>query len=126
MLARPLEDEEPLDPAVARVQKRLRVLLLIAGLTLGLGLVAVFSAVIYRIVTLEDNPPATAEADANVMVDIEGLGLPAAAEVVSTALDGNRMAVTFRAPGEFILVVLDVRDMSVVSRRRVPVSPPSP
>ncbi len=94
-------------------------MMLIAGLTLGLGLIAVFLAVIYRIATLEDNPPAATETGANVTVDVEGLGLPAGAEVVSTALGGNRLAVTFRASGEFILVVFDIRDMSVVSRARI-------
>jgi hypothetical protein len=42
-------EERPLDPAVARVQARLQRLMLIAGLTLGLGILAVFLAIVYRI-----------------------------------------------------------------------------
>ena len=95
-------------------------MMLIAGLTLGLGLIAVFLAIVYRIVTLEDNPPAAAAGEESAVVDVGGLDLPPGAEVVSTALDGNRMAVTFRAGDEFLLlVVLDVRDMSVISRARI-------
>jgi uncharacterized protein (TIGR02246 family) len=45
------EDEKPLDPAVAEVERRVRRLMLIAGLTLGLGIFAVFAAILYRIVT---------------------------------------------------------------------------
>ncbi|MCC6981760.1 MAG: hypothetical protein IT535_00680 [Bauldia sp.] len=79
-----------------------------------------FLAIVYRIVTLEDNPPAVAVGAGPVAVDLDGLGLPAGAEVVSTALDGNRLAVTFKAGGEFLLLVLDARDMSVISRARIP------
>jgi hypothetical protein len=43
------QDEQPLDPAAARIQQRLQGLMLIAGLTLGLGILAVFFAIIYRI-----------------------------------------------------------------------------
>jgi hypothetical protein len=119
--ARSLDAEEkPLDPAVARVQARLRAMILIAGLTLGLGVIALFVAVIYRIATLEDNPAPVAAGGEPEVVDLDGLGLPAGAEVVSTALDGNRLAVTFRAGGEFILLVLDARDMSVISQARIP------
>lgn len=48
------EEEKPLDPAVARVQAKLQRLMLIAGLTLGVGILAVFLAIIYRIVAADD------------------------------------------------------------------------
>jgi hypothetical protein len=120
--ARSLDAEEkPLDPALARVQARLRAMVLIAGLTLGLGVIAVLLAVIYRIVTLEDNPAGPLAAGAGpAAVDLDGLGLPSGAEVVSTALDGDRLAVTFKAGGEFVILVLDASDMSVISRARIP------
>jgi uncharacterized protein (TIGR02246 family) len=60
------EDEKPLDPAVARVEKRVRGLILIAGLTLGLGIFAVFAAILYRIATYDSTaraPPAAAQSD---------------------------------------------------------------
>src|SRR5690606_41786542 len=42
------DDEKPLDPALIRIQARLRRMMLIAGLTLGLGILAVFGAILYR------------------------------------------------------------------------------
>jgi hypothetical protein len=51
------QDEKPLDPAVAQVQQRLQRLMLIAGLTLGLGILAVFLAIIYRISAMDDKDP---------------------------------------------------------------------
>jgi hypothetical protein len=50
-------EEKPLDPAVARVQARLQRLMLIAGSTLGLGILAVFLAIIYRITASDDKSP---------------------------------------------------------------------
>jgi hypothetical protein len=47
-------EEKPLDPAVARVQVRLQRLMLIAGLTLGVGILAVFFAIVYRITVLDN------------------------------------------------------------------------
>jgi steroid delta-isomerase len=51
------EDEKPLDPAVAAVERRVRRLMLIAGLTLGLGIFAVLAAILYRIATLDSTSP---------------------------------------------------------------------
>ena len=52
------DDEKPLDPAVQRVEARVRRLILIAGLTLGLGIFAVFAAILYRIATYDATSPA--------------------------------------------------------------------
>jgi type IV secretory pathway VirB10-like protein len=60
------QEEKPLDPAVARVQQRLQRLMLIAGLTLGLGILAVFLAIIYRISAIDDKDPAPAAPSAAV------------------------------------------------------------
>jgi uncharacterized protein (TIGR02246 family) len=58
------EDGKPLDPAVAQVERRVRRLMLIAGLTLGLGIVSVLAAVLYRIATLDGPSPTQAAATA--------------------------------------------------------------
>jgi len=65
------EEEKPLDPAMARVQAKLQRLMLIAGLTLGIGILAVFLAIIYRITAADDKtavaggePPPEAIAEA--------------------------------------------------------------
>ena len=45
-------DELPLDPAALRLQARLKRLILISGLTLGIGILAVLVAIAYRITAL--------------------------------------------------------------------------
>lgn len=51
------DDEKPLDPEVAKVEQRVRRLIVIAGLTLGLGIFSVFGAILYRIISMDTTPP---------------------------------------------------------------------
>jgi hypothetical protein len=90
-------DEKPLDPAIERVQARLRRLILISGTTLGFGFVAVLVAVIFRVSNLDSRAP---EADWQSTLEI-----PAGATLVDTALDGDRIAITIEdSAGRRILV----------------------
>jgi hypothetical protein len=109
-------DEKPLDPAVLQVQARLRRLMLIAGLTLGLGIFAVFAAILYRIVTFDatSTPPFAA-----VPISLPALGLPADAGLVSTSLDGNHLALTYETVDGTVIIVIDTRSGAVVSRLTV-------
>jgi steroid delta-isomerase len=65
------DNEAPLNPAVAHVERRVRRLILIAGLTLGLGIFAVFAAILYRIAVYESTPGASAASEA---LDSTGAG----------------------------------------------------
>jgi hypothetical protein len=112
------EDEKPLDPAVLRVQKRLRRLMLIAGLTLGLGILAVFAAILYRIATYDATSAKSAGPDAAAL-SLPALGLPPEAKLVSTALDGNRLALTYETLGGAEVIVIDTRSGAVVSRLKI-------
>jgi hypothetical protein len=92
------DKEPPLDPAMERVQARLRRLILVSGSTLGLGFLAVVVAVIFRVSNL-DRGPADGE-PWRTSVD-----LPAGASVLSTDVDGDRLAVTVEdAAGRRVLV----------------------
>jgi hypothetical protein len=71
-------EEKPLDPAVARVQARLQRLMLIAGLTLGLGILAVFGAIVYRITAADDKAEvASSEQVASAPAQIAATPAPA-------------------------------------------------
>jgi hypothetical protein len=70
-------EEKPLDPAVARVQARLQRLMLIAGSTLGLGILAVFLAIIYRITASDDKSPVAPGAEVPAIAAPEASASPA-------------------------------------------------
>jgi hypothetical protein len=76
-------EEKPLDPAVARVQARLQRLMLIAGSTLGLGILAVFLAIIYRITASDDKTPVAPGAEVPVVTAPAEAAAPASPPVVS-------------------------------------------
>ena len=113
------DDDKPLDPSVKRVETRVRRLILIAGLTLGLGLFAVFAAILYRIVNLDTTGKAVAPDTAMPSLSLTQMGLPAEAKLVSTALDGSRLALTYETGEGTVTVVVDLKSDAVVGRLRV-------
>lgn len=110
----PVDDEEPpLDPTLLRVQAKLRRLILIGGLTLGLGIAAVLFAVIYRIVIADSTDSEAVEAAAIAAAEVE---LGAGAELVALALDGGRMALAFRDGDAIAVILVDTETMAVTGR----------
>jgi hypothetical protein len=113
------DDEKPIDPALLRMQVRLRRLVLIGGLTLGLGIFAVFGAILYRIMA-SDATTRPIEAGAKVpSVDLTALGLPVDARLVSTAIDRNAVAFTYETGGGTETIVVDARTGAVINRLRI-------
>ena len=110
-------EEKPLDPAVERVQRRLRRLILISGLTLGLGMFAVLLAIVYRLMIYEPKArPAIVAGAAVPTLKRSDLGLPDGARLVATALDGDRLALTYEAASGTLVIVLDLRSKAMVDR----------
>jgi hypothetical protein len=110
------DDDKPLDPAVERVEVRVRRLILIAGLTLGLGLFAVFAAILYRIAADDTTAKPLAPGAAVPALDAAALGLPPGAKLISTAADQGRVILTYEYPGGHLLVFLDGKTLAVVRK----------
>lgn len=87
------EDREaPLDPAIARVQARLRTMMLIAAGTLGIGLIAVFVAIAFRVTRGgEATPPAGTPFQTLIEVATPGT-------IVGTQVDTDRLSLTIDGP----------------------------
>jgi hypothetical protein len=114
------EDETPLDPAVLRVQERLRRLMLIAGLTLGIGILAVFGGIVYRLMLSDTGAPAALPKDAATpTISLTELGLAADARIVSSGLDGDRLSLTYAEQGGTTVIIFQMPSMTVVGRLRV-------
>ena len=111
------DDDKPLDPAMEQVRQRVRRLMLISGLTLGFGLLAVFVAIGYRLMAWQPKPmPAIVAGAAVPTLDHAALGLPPDARLISTALDGERMALAFEIATGTMIVVIDLRTKAMVDR----------
>jgi hypothetical protein len=120
-------DDEPLDPTLLRVQARLRRLMLIAAVTLSIGLLAVFGALLYRIVGFSATqavvvpPPAPATAAvAEPVFTRAGLGLPADAVLADTDLDGTRLVLTYAHSLGNTVVIIDTRTNTVAGKLDLP------
>jgi hypothetical protein len=110
------EEEKPIDPAFLSVQRKLRRLMLVGGATLGIGILAVLIALVYRIATLDATPPSPPAGGAVPTLSLQALGLPADAKLISTALDGNRLAMTYQTSDGTDTVVVDTRSGTVILR----------
>lgn len=97
-MADPVTDastEKPTDPEMLRLQARVRALMLIGGLTLGIGIFAVFAAIIYRVAMPSDKGSAAVAEDmavpaaSDTAASTEADTAPAASEtpVQSTSTD---------------------------------------
>ncbi|HZP18612.1 MAG TPA: hypothetical protein VFB16_00255 [Bauldia sp.] len=107
------DQEAPLDPAMERVQRKLRRLMLIGGLTLGIGLLAVMGAIVYRLFAVTGGPPAPAP---NAAVLVGSASIPAGSRLVASAVDGNRAVLTYEREGATAIVIVDLRSLTVTGR----------
>lgn len=105
------EDREaPLDPAIARVQARLRTMMLIAAGTLGIGLIAVFVAIAFRVARSgEATPPAGAPFQTLIEVVTPGT-------VVSTQVDADRLSLTIDGPEGKVIEIHHLPSGKLVGR----------
>jgi len=94
--------------------------MLIAGLTLGIGILAVFGGIVYRLSLTEPGAPASPPKEGAVpTVSLSALGLPPDARIVSSALDGDTLALTYADGNGTTVIIFRLPEMAVVSRLRV-------
>ena len=98
----------------------MRRLILIAGLTLGLGIFAVFAAFLYRIATLDTTAKPLAPDAVAPSVSAAAMGLPEGARLVSTTADDGRLILTYVYSGGHMAVFLDARTFAVVRKVELP------
>jgi hypothetical protein len=94
-MVKPLDDDEAkqtLDPAIARVQARLRTMMLIAAGTLGVGMLAILVAIVFKVARSgDDTPPAGAPWQTLVEIMTPG-------SITATDVASDRIAVTIDGP----------------------------
>ncbi|UTD27777.1 hypothetical protein [Bradyrhizobium sp. WD16] len=102
-----------LTPEQAQMAARVRRMMLIAGLTTGLGIAAVFVAIGYRLFRSEGSAPAA---------DVTAT-LPRGARIVSTGIAGDRLLVTLEVGGATEIRAFDARSLKPAGRLRFAAEP---
>ena len=94
--------------------------MLVAGLTLGIGIFAVFGAILYRIMSSDTTGGAVAvtwqPGDPVPTLPLSATGLPADARLLSTGADGRRLVLTFAHSGGNSLIFVDADTFKVTGR----------
>ncbi len=111
------DDAKPLAGTVftARQVRLLKLAVVVMGLVLVGGLVALVSVIVYQATHLGTTGAATAPA-AGGQID---LPLPPGADVSQLALDGDRLAVQVEGPQGREILVLDLKSGTVLARVRL-------
>lgn len=109
------DPEPPLDPEMERVAVKLRRLLMVSGLIMAAGLVAVFAAIFYRLSQSDAPPPAPPAAVASpVAGSLDGpvdltVAIPPGATIENVTLEGARLLLTVRLQGDgYQILVVDL------------------
>jgi hypothetical protein len=116
-MSHPSADDEPLDPAAARMVAKVRAMMLIAGLTTMLAIFAVLGVIGYRVFTLQGSAPAPSTAPELTTE------LPTGARVVSTAAANDRIVVTIEVDGRTEIRTFDLRTLRPTGRLQLPRQP---
>jgi hypothetical protein len=105
--------EKPLDPEAARMISRVRWMMAISALTTLIAVVAVLGVVSYRLLRSDGSASAT---------DVTAM-LPKGARIVSTAVAGDRIAVTVDVNGIIEIRTFDLRSLKQTGRLRFATEP---
>ena len=108
------DDEQPLDPAAARIVARVRWLMLISGITTLVAIVAVIGVIGYRVFKADGSSAAPA--------DVTAL-LPKGARVVATAATEDRIAVTIDVGGAVEIRMFEAKTLKPAGRLRFATEP---
>jgi hypothetical protein len=95
--------------------------------TLGIGVLAVLIAIIYRFFIADSSSGQLADAAAELAppvtvtgeITAEAVGLTPEAELVEQTLNSNQLALTFRDGTDLVTVIVDTTTGEVVSRFRM-------
>jgi len=115
------DDDTPLDPAAAGALAKVRRLALVGGLTMMLGIGAIFTVIGYRVFKADGSAP-TASGVVAAVPDVAAV-LPPGARVVGSAVGGDRLLVTVEVGGVTELRLFDLHALTPAGRLRLTPQP---
>ena len=115
----PADDEQPLDPAAARIVAKVRWLMVIAGATTFIAVAAVIGVIGYRVFRSEGSAGAT---PGGAPAEVTAF-LPKGARIVATAVTEGQVVVTLEVGGATEIRTFDARTLRPVARLRFVTEP---
>ena len=109
---KPVDDDESLDPAAARMVAKVRWLMLISGVTTLIAISAVIGVIGYRVF----------KAEGSAATDVTAL-LPKGARVVAIAAAADRIVVTIELGGTLEARTFDLKTLKPTGRLRFATEP---
>ena len=107
------DDEPPLDPAAARMIARVRLLMVVSGITTMVAIAAVIGVIGYRVFRSDGSAAA---------VEVTAL-LPKGARIVATAVAEDRLIVTLDVGGGTEIRTFDLKSLKPTGRLRFATEP---
>ena len=109
-------EEQPLDPVMERVRKKMLRLMVISISIMMVGLLAVLFAIIYKFNSRSDGEIVSAGQVPGSVAEIN-LGLPSDAEILTSSVEGNRIVLDVKsANGNRQLIIIDTQSGKLVSK----------
>ena len=112
-MSSPAVDDQPLDPAAAKMVARVKWLMLISGLTTMVAIGAVLFVIGYRVFN---------SGGSAITAEVTGL-LPKGARIISTAVAEDRVVLTLDIGGATEIRTFDLRTLRPVGRLRFATEP---
>ena len=105
------DDEKPLDPAQTRIVANVRWLMLVSGFATVLGIAVIIGVIGYRVLR-----------DEGRVIDVTA-ALPKGAKIITTAVTGDRVAVTIELNGALEIRTFDLKSLKPTGRLRFVTEP---
>ena len=114
------DEDQPLDPVMEKVRRKMVRLLVISIGIMVVGLMAVLGAIVYKISNPAKDESAALATDSSSTISSIEMDLPAGASVSSASLHGNRMLLNVSlVDGGQEYWVVDLASGEVVSRLHI-------
>jgi len=111
------ESEKPLDPAVARVQQRLRGMMLWSRGIMLVGFAALFAVIFYKFYWARQGTGSAEALTIDPMApSTVALPMPSGGRITEAHTEGNRLVVTIDAPRATSVLVVDLQTLTTLRR----------
>ncbi len=111
------EDDEPLDPVLENIRRKMQRLMLISFGIMGFGLMALIAVIVYKLsVSKPQKDEVTAAQNVGILVQ-SAIKLPSGANIVDTQLNDNHILITIRQNnGDHALWTINATTGQVISQ----------